>query len=275
MRNAGELDEPDGPDSSRAEILLGGLEPIPKDLVARYQSLTGGDDPHESATCPVCHESLLSAQNDLPVPVIEEANLTYLTQLPFHLTTEEVLSMPCMHLFHWQCLSPWLAIKTTCPTCRFDIDPRSLTHKSNPSSVRDRWQIQRGVSLATWLDEEEAIQAGRMNRSKRQPVPQADLHNNSNMDRSNHPLPVLTQADYAQLRVHLSDLTEAQFAELLQEGHDDEDDDDSDSSSMPDLEPVNLPQLQPRQEPDFGAIMREQMEMFAEIMRMSLNDSQG
>ena len=42
---------------------------------------------------------------------------------------QRILAFPCtgMHLFHAGCLAPWLARKTTCPTCRFDIDPGSLT----------------------------------------------------------------------------------------------------------------------------------------------------
>ena len=38
-----------------------------------------------------------------------------------------VLALPCGHLFHAGCLAPWFGSHTTCPTCRFDIDPESLT----------------------------------------------------------------------------------------------------------------------------------------------------
>ena len=38
-----------------------------------------------------------------------------------------VLGLPCGHLFHAGCLAPWFGSHTTCPTCRFDIDPESLT----------------------------------------------------------------------------------------------------------------------------------------------------
>ncbi|KAF8168992.1 hypothetical protein K438DRAFT_1855965, partial [Mycena galopus ATCC 62051] len=38
----------------------------------------------------------------------------------------EIISLPCAHLFHASCLAPWFAQhgQTTCPTCRFDVDPQ-------------------------------------------------------------------------------------------------------------------------------------------------------
>jgi len=45
---------------------------------------------------------------------------------PTH-TDSAVLALPCGHLFHAGCLAPWFGSHTTCPTCRFDIDPESLT----------------------------------------------------------------------------------------------------------------------------------------------------
>ncbi|KZO92537.1 hypothetical protein CALVIDRAFT_540809 [Calocera viscosa TUFC12733] len=44
-----------------------------------------------------------------------------------------VLSLPCTHTLHAACIYPWLANHTTCPVCRFDLDPDSLTlRRSRP-----------------------------------------------------------------------------------------------------------------------------------------------
>jgi hypothetical protein len=88
----------------------------------------------------------------------------------------------------------------------------------------------------------------------------------------NPPLPDLSQVDLTELRAHLRAIAEVQFAEMLQQDEEDEEDDSfSDSSSMPDLEPVNPPRSRPAQ--DFGEIMREQVEMLMEMMRMNMGSS--
>ncbi|KAJ9126091.1 hypothetical protein QFC24_002363 [Naganishia onofrii] len=62
-------------------------------------------------------------------------------EIPKNKTSLKVF--PCHHVFHEDCLRPWLAQKTTCPTCRFDIDPHSVTLRrpvvrNNPLRPRAR-----------------------------------------------------------------------------------------------------------------------------------------
>lgn len=42
----------------------------------------------------------------------------------------KIVSLPCAHVFHAACLIPWFSRprQTTCPTCRFNIDPENLTY---------------------------------------------------------------------------------------------------------------------------------------------------
>lgn len=50
----------------------------------------------------------------------------------------KIVTMPCAHIFHSACLLPWFTRPghTTCPSCRFDLDPDSLTY--NAATLRHR-----------------------------------------------------------------------------------------------------------------------------------------
>lgn len=45
---------------------------------------------------------------------------------------QRIVTLPCAHVFHAQCLVPWFSKpkQTTCPICRFNIDPENLTYTS-------------------------------------------------------------------------------------------------------------------------------------------------
>ncbi|KAL5512762.1 hypothetical protein ACEPAG_3028 [Sanghuangporus baumii] len=46
-------------------------------------------------------------------------------------TLPKVVSLPCAHVFHSSCLLPWFSRpgQTTCPVCRFNIDPENLSYR--------------------------------------------------------------------------------------------------------------------------------------------------
>ena len=46
----------------------------------------------------------------------------------------KIVALPCAHVFHASCLIPWFSRprQTTCPTCRFNIDPENLTYVPRP-----------------------------------------------------------------------------------------------------------------------------------------------
>ncbi|TBU48590.1 hypothetical protein BD309DRAFT_853638 [Dichomitus squalens] len=154
-------------DPQRAETLLVGMEIVPEALALRYEKLRSTDG-EDLDGCAVCRDDLIDKSSDAG----EAARLLEVFAfLPFNHEPNHIVAFPCSgkHLFHRNCLFPWLARKTTCPTCRFDIDPHSLTLGTSRGS-RDTtssnseadiapparvWRPPQVESMSDWLDAEE------------------------------------------------------------------------------------------------------------------------
>lgn len=158
-------------DPQRAQTIIAALERVPKELIGRYEKLRAGHDEDDFEGCPICRESLLL---DPPSMGEDDAStLVFFAELPFHESDTLILAFPCpgKHVFHDTCLSPWLARKTTCPSCRFDVDPDSLTlriestlppnttippgYQPPPPRPRPAWQPPKTRPFNEWLEEEE------------------------------------------------------------------------------------------------------------------------
>jgi hypothetical protein len=142
-------------DPERARKLVDGLEEVPIGLVRRLERVgTGGGGMGEDETkggdvgCAICWDRLLPGEvyqerteeppegNDNMV-VDEEAEGAQEKSEPKH---PKVVSLPCAHVFHAECLLPWFSRPrhTTCPTCRFNIDPDDLTYVSARQRRREQ-----------------------------------------------------------------------------------------------------------------------------------------
>ncbi|KAI0632256.1 hypothetical protein C8Q77DRAFT_1158906 [Trametes polyzona] len=174
MTEFGSLNDPD---PVRADILIAGLETVSDEFVRRYEKLRAADG-QDAEGCAICRDDLLG--DPYPGPESQEAAqiVSVYAALPFHPEAAgTVVAFPCLgkHLFHSDCLSQWLSRKTTCPSCRFDIDPHSLTVKSNrvgPQAGRRtrNWLPPQVECMAEWLDAEERAARCGVPRKRPEPV---------------------------------------------------------------------------------------------------------
>ena len=144
----------DREDPERAKKLVEGLERVPVGLVKRMTRVDGIPGGHEDLAepesgkvpgCAICWDSLLPEEtsgdagphsNSITTPTSEhpaegsDSRPSVSDPTPDDDTSTAIICLPCSHVFHASCLIPWFSKPkhTTCPTCRFDVDPKNLTY---------------------------------------------------------------------------------------------------------------------------------------------------
>ena len=111
-------------DHFRACKLIRSLEPMSKSLLSRYKAVRG-EDYQTWAFCVICYddadlETSCDPKDNDPLGPIQAGNER-------SCAVPKVVALPCKHLFHSKCLSPWLASNTACPKCRYELVPAPLT----------------------------------------------------------------------------------------------------------------------------------------------------
>ena len=154
-------------DPERARKLVDGLEEVPVGLVKRLERIGGtgggmGEDETKGGDggCAICWDRLLGSQEEVvhqhqECEKKEEGERTQPetsvnTDEASNRTTPKIVSLPCAHVFHAECLIPWFSRprQTTCPTCRFNIDPENLTYVSWRRRMRERRDRERAEARA-------------------------------------------------------------------------------------------------------------------------------
>ncbi|KDQ62813.1 hypothetical protein JAAARDRAFT_701836 [Jaapia argillacea MUCL 33604] len=144
----GSLGIPEQEDPERAKRLIAGLEEVPVGLVKRLErvggapgaSLAGTDGGSDVPGCAVCLDKLLDAEGDSFESLNTEAQTGDRAvdaqagetgEQKDEKQSPKIVVLPCAHVFHASCLLPWFSRprQTTCPTCRFNIDPDNLTYR--------------------------------------------------------------------------------------------------------------------------------------------------
>ncbi|KAI8902862.1 hypothetical protein BC833DRAFT_571873 [Globomyces pollinis-pini] len=64
--------------------------------------------------CAIC-------QDEFPNKTCFENAKTVESSVDSSVNTEQIIRMPCHHLYHESCLAGWLNNNSTCPTCRYEV----------------------------------------------------------------------------------------------------------------------------------------------------------
>ncbi|KAH0696306.1 hypothetical protein KY290_013665 [Solanum tuberosum] len=98
---------------------------ISRDVIEKRISFPGGDISLEYGMVPASESSMQSLSKKME---IDEENTkgdecmdVCLEELVKKEADNEIVSMPCSHMFHGECITKWLETSHYCPICRFEM----------------------------------------------------------------------------------------------------------------------------------------------------------
>ncbi|KAI0357585.1 hypothetical protein OH77DRAFT_1588439 [Trametes cingulata] len=121
--------EPEGGGfEGNAELAKAEAAEAAREDAASQQERESSMDLDSPTTAPAGESSTSSSASSSTTPSLSHGEGKY----------PKIVVLPCSHVFHASCLLPWFSKpgRTTCPSCRFDIDPDSLTYTPRPLRAR-------------------------------------------------------------------------------------------------------------------------------------------
>ncbi|SPO29384.1 uncharacterized protein UTRI_04888_B [Ustilago trichophora] len=108
--------------------------PATEDVIDKLERFTLNDkqriEKAKNQDCPTCKDEFLPSSDSNEEKQDEEEE-----------QQQDLISMPCGHIFHVDCLVPWLRLHGTCPVCRISIaKPSENETSSNSNSANQSWQ---------------------------------------------------------------------------------------------------------------------------------------
>ncbi|CDY33046.1 BnaA10g12520D [Brassica napus] len=129
-----------------------GLRPLPDSIEASGAGIGRSGNPPASKSA---IESLPRVEIS-DCHISSEANCAVCTEV-FEAETE-AREMPCKHIFHDDCITPWLSIRNSCPVCRFELPSEPNRRGSSNNEEGDN-----AVGMTIWRLPGGGFAVGRFN----------------------------------------------------------------------------------------------------------------
>ncbi|KAJ1389397.1 Zinc finger, RING-type [Sesbania bispinosa] len=136
-----------------SEILLGSGFDRVMQQISNVENNGGGIGRHDQQQPPPASKVIVDS---LPIIKIDEAHIATeshcaICKEPFEIgiTARE---LPCKHIYHNECILPWLAIRNSCPVCRHELpsEPNNNTNVASPLVQNQQTSEVENVGLTIW-----------------------------------------------------------------------------------------------------------------------------
>lgn len=125
----------DGPPPLAQEI----IENLPEITISQEQALS-------KLQCSVCWE-LYNLGILITVEFVWKLSIFDLFIVLWHFADEKVRQLKCGHIYHKECISPWLALHATCPICRQSLQPENSESEARNTPPREPFDFGQNIRI--------------------------------------------------------------------------------------------------------------------------------
>mmetsp|Transcript_3254 Transcript_3254/g.3597 ORF Transcript_3254/g.3597 Transcript_3254/m.3597 type:complete len:197 (-) Transcript_3254:120-710(-) len=129
----------------RLRPLLLGVFPVDNDTEDFEALIDRLFHQHRSIGAPPASKTAIESLQDIVIhkDIVSENIECSVCKCPFEID-DKATEMPCKHLYHEECLLPWLKMHNTCPICRYEIEVEDEEYEVDRKNRMENRQVWSG-----------------------------------------------------------------------------------------------------------------------------------